>query len=190
MINVTILMSFGYVYAMSNPSMPGLYKIGFTARPIEERLQEANQPNTWIPTPFSLECAKFVVNPEQKEMTIHKILTKDRVNPKWEFFRVELDHIQLLFDLMDTTQTPEPEPDSESRLLGDEVLCLFLDTFVYPSTFQDEAVSWQKVEACFKTWKREQGHSAGNALKLREMMIEAYGKPNRGEGWTAFRLKT
>jgi hypothetical protein len=170
--------------------MSGLYKIGFTTRPMEERLQEANQPNTWIPTPFLLEFAKFVVNPEQKETTIHKILTKDRVNPKREFFRVELDQVKLLFDLMDTTQTPEPELDTDSRLIGDEVLHLFLDTFVYPSTFQDEAVSWQKIEACFKTWKRENGHSAGNALKLREMLIEAYGKPNRGEGWTAFRLKT
>jgi len=183
-------MSFGYVYVMSNPSMPGLYKIGFTTRPMEERLQEANQPNTWIPTPFLLEFAKFVVNPEQKELTIHKILTKDRVNPKREFFRVELDQVKLLFDLMDTTQVLEPEPDAEMRLIGDEVLRLFLDTFIYPSTFQDEAVSWQKIEACFKTWKREEGYSAGNALKLREMLIEAYGKPNRGEGWTAFRLKT
>lgn len=182
-------MSFGYVYVMSNPSMPALYKIGFTTRPMEERLQEANQPNTWIPTPFLLEFAKFVVNPQQKESTIHKILTKERVSPNREFFRVDLDHVKLLFDLMDTTQTPEPEPDTESRMIGDEVLHLFLDTFVYPSTATDEAITWQKIEAFFKTWKREQGYTAGNALKLREMLVEAYGKPNRGEGWTVFRLK-
>lgn len=182
-------MSFGYVYVMSNPSMPGLYKIGFTTRPMEERLQEANQPNTWIPTPFLLEFAKFVVNPQQKEMTIHKILNRERVNPNREFFRVELDQVKLLFDLMDTTQAPEPEPDAESRMIGDEVLRLFLDTFVYPSTATDEAVSWQKIEAFFKSWKREQGYTSGNALKLREMLVEAYGKPNRGEGWTVFRLK-
>lgn len=183
-------MSFGYVYVMSNPSMPGMFKIGYTERPVEERLQEANQPNTWIPTPFLLEFAKFVVNPEQKELTIHKILTKDRVNPRREFFRVDLEQIKLLFDLMDTTHAPEPEPDTESRVIGDEVLRLFLDTFIYPSTATDEAVPWTKIQACFQTWKRDQGYTAGNAMKLREMLKEAYGPPNRGEGWTVFRLKT
>jgi hypothetical protein len=183
-------MSFGYVYVMSNPSMPGLYKIGCTTRLIDERLQEANQPNTWIPTPFLLEFAKFVVNPQQKEMTVHKILTKERINPNREFFRADIEQVKLLFDLMDTTQVPEPEPDTESRLIGDEVLHLFLDSFIYPSVATDEAVPWPKIQACFQTWKREQGYTAGNAMKLREMLIEAYGKPNRGEGWSAFRLKS
>lgn len=182
-------MSFGYVYCISNPSMPNLYKIGFTTRPMEERLQEANQSNTWIPTPFLLEFAKFVTNPQTKESTIHKILTKQRVNPNREFFRVELDQVKLLFDLMDTTQTPEPDVDVETRMLGDEVLHLFLDSFVYPSVADDEPVPWQKIEAFFKTWKRENGYVAGNAMKLREMLVDVYGKPNRGEGWSAFRLK-
>ncbi len=183
-------MSFGYVYVMSNPSMPGLYKIGLTTRAIEERIQEANQHSTWIPTPFVYEFYKFVVNPQHKEITIHKILAKERVNPNREFFRVDLDRVRLLFDLMDTTQTPEPEQDVDSRLIGDEVLRLFLDSFVYPSMVDDEPIPWTKIAAVFQTWKREQGYSAGNAMKLREMLIEAYGKPNRGEGWSAFRLKT
>jgi hypothetical protein len=169
--------------------MPGLLKIGFTTRPMEERLQEANQPNTWIPTPFLLEFAKFVVDPQKKESTLHKILAKDRVNPNREFFRVDLDQVKLLFDLMDTCVQPEPEPDAESRLIGDEVLRLFLDTFVFPSLADDEPVPWPKIAAEFQTWKREQGYTAGNVSKLRPMLIEAYGKPNRGEGWSAFRLK-
>lgn len=183
-------MSFGYVYCMSNPSMPGLYKIGFTTRAIEERLQEANQPNTWIPTPFSMVMSKFVDEPQKKESTLHKILAEQRVAPNREFFRVDVEKVRLLFDLMDTTRTiPEPELDPDTRLIGDEVLHLFLDTFVYPAVADDEPVPWQKIEALFKTWKRENGHTAGNAMKLREMLIEVYGKPNRGEGWNAFRLK-
>lgn len=182
-------MSFGYVYVMRNPSMPGMMKIGFTTRPIEERLQEANVGNTWIPTPFSLELYKFVVNPQEKESTVHKILARDRVNPNREFFRVELEQVKLLFDLMDTTQTPEPvETDDTTRMIGDEVLRLFLDTFIYPSLGTDEPLPWTKIAASFQSWKREQGYTSGNAMKLREMLIEAYGKPNRGEGWTAFRL--
>ena len=170
--------------------MPGLYKIGFTRRAIEERLQEANQPNTWIPTPFLVEFSKFVEEPQKKESTLHKILVKQRVNPNREFFRVDVDQVRLLFDLMDTIQTiAEPEADSDARLIGDEVIRLFLDSFVYPAFADDEPVPWQKIEALFKTWKRENGYTAGNAMKLREMLIEVYGKPNRGEGWNSFRLK-
>jgi hypothetical protein len=171
--------------------MPGLLKIGFTTRPTEERLQEANQPNTWIPTPFVYEFFKFVANPQQKEGTIHKILAKDRVNPSREFFRTNVDQVKLLFDLMDTTQVPEPEStDSDTRMVGDEVLRLFLDTFIYPpDTEVGESVHWQKIEAFFKTWKRENGFTSGNAMKIRDLLIEQYGQPTRGEGWTAFRMK-
>lgn len=182
-------MSFGYVYVMSNPSMPGLFKIGYTERPVEERLQEANQPNTWIPTPFLLEFAKYVSEPQKREMTIHKLLEKERINPKREFFRVEIEKVQLLFDLMDTYEAPEPEPDTETRLIGQEVIRLFLDEHVYPSTPTQEPVQWSKIAGVFQTWKRENGYSAGATLKLREMLVEVYGKPNRGEGWTTFRLK-
>ncbi len=174
---------------MSNPSMPGLYKLGYTERQIEERLQEANQPNTWIPTPFVLELSKYVNEPQQKEKTLHTLLDKERVNPKREFFRVEIEKIQLLFALMESHDIPEPEPDAETRLIGEEVIRLFLDEHVYPATLIQEAVPWTKIAGVFQTWKRERGYSAGATLKLREMLIEAYGKPNRGEGWATFRLK-
>jgi hypothetical protein len=169
--------------------MPGLLKIGYTERPIEERLQEANQSNTWIPMPFSLELSKFVNDPQKKETTLHKVFDTSRVNPKREFFRVELDRVRLLFDLMDTCAQPEPETDETTRILGTEVILLFLDTFVYPSLADDEPVQWTKVQSLFQTWKRENGYVAGNAMKLRELIIEGHGKPTRGEGWTTFRLK-
>ena len=174
---------------MSNPSMPGLYKVGYTERPVEERLQEANQANTWIPTPFLLEFAKYVSEPQKRETTIHTLLDKERVNPRREFFRVEIEKIQLLFELMDTHEAPEPEPDTETRLIGEEVIRLFLDEHVYPAALVQEAVPWTKIAGVFQTWKRDRGYSAGATLKLREMLIEAYGKRNRGEGWTTFRLK-
>jgi hypothetical protein len=182
-------MSVGYVYVMSNVSMPGLLKIGYTERPIEERLQEANQPNTWIPTPFSLELSKFVDQPQKKEATLHKIFNAFRVNPKREFFRVEIEQVKLLFDLMDSREAPEVEPDAESRLIGQEVIRLFLDEHIYPADITQEPVQWPKIASAFQSWKREQGYTAGATLKLREMLQDAYGKPTRGEGWTTFRLK-
>jgi hypothetical protein len=182
-------MSFGYVYVMSNPSMPGLLKIGYTERPIEERLQEANQPNTWIPTPFSLEFFKFVNDPQKKEATLHRIFDGCRVNPKREFFRVGIEQVKPLFELMDSREAPEVEPDTESRLIGQEVIRLFLDEHIYPADITQEPVQWTKIASAFQSWKREQGYTAGATLKLREMLQDAYGKPTRGEGWTTFRLK-
>lgn len=39
----------GYIYAFSNKSMPGFIKIGMTERTPEERLAEANLPDTFKP---------------------------------------------------------------------------------------------------------------------------------------------
>ena len=93
----------GYIYAMSNDSMPGLLKVGMTTRNPEARLLEANSPNTWIPTNFKLELAKKVNNPKQKEKTLHVLLEKfaERTNSTREFFRVSIEIVNLLFDLID-----------------------------------------------------------------------------------------
>ena len=177
-------MSFGYVYCITNPSMPGLCKIGFTTRPAQERLQEANQPTTWIPTPFIYEFFKYVVNPHQKEGVIHKILAKERVNPAREFFRVDVEKVRLLFDLMDAAV----EPEVEDKVTGDDIVLLFLNAHVFPGG-GTEPVTKQMVESVFKSWKRDNGHVAGNATKVTDMLVDAYGKPTRGEGWTNFCLK-
>ena len=51
----------GYIYAMSNKSMPGILKIGMTERSIEERLKEANGTFTLIP--FIVEMSKNFLTP-------------------------------------------------------------------------------------------------------------------------------
>jgi hypothetical protein len=173
---------------MTNPSMPGLVKIGFTERTVEERLEEANM-STWIPTPFSVTFAKFVRDPNQKEQTIHRILVSDRVNPKREFFSTSPDQVRLLFELVDGPWwDPEGIPaDPDARLLGDEVIRQFLDKHIYPG--EGEAVTWGVIAAAFQTWKREQGYSQGSAVKLREVILDQFGKPNRGEGWSTFTFR-
>ncbi len=94
----------GYIYCFSNPIMDGIYKVGVTQRNPLERLKEANSSNTWKPPlPYEIEFAKKVINPKQKEKTIHKLLTQytDRINPQREFFRITLEEIRTFFDLMD-----------------------------------------------------------------------------------------
>jgi len=182
-------MSRGYVYCMSNPSMPGLVKIGYTERLMEERLQEANQ-STWVPESFSIEVAKFVSQPNAKEQTIHRILAADRVNPKREFFRTSVPTVRMLMELMDGPWWDGEEfVETDVRGTGDDTLTAFLDKHVYPPTGDGQSVAWGVLAATFTAWKRERGISSGNAVKLRERLIEVYGKPNRGEGCTAFSLR-
>ena len=97
-------MSYGYLYTISNESMPGILKVGMTERTPDIRLNEANGSDTWRPpTPYKLEFAKKVSDPKQKEKTIHILLSQytERINPKREFFRVSVEEVKTLFDLVD-----------------------------------------------------------------------------------------
>ena len=123
-------MEHGYLYCFSNDSMPGILKVGMTERSPEIRLNEANSSDTWRPpTPYKIEFAKKVVNPKQKEITLHTILSQytERVNPKREFFRVSLEEVKAFFDLIDgeswdTTilEKKEEEKDEEKEEEKDE----------------------------------------------------------------------
>lgn len=181
-------MSVGYVYCLSNPSMPGILKIGYTERAVEERLQEANSSGTWgPPTDYAIETSKFVSEPNHKEKLIHKILAENRVNPRKEFFRVDIEKVHLLFGLMEDNNNTKPEPSE--KLTGDEVLQLFLNTHIYPSE-DDTEVKWDTVAFVFTKWKKNNGYTNGAANNLRSLIVEAYGKPVWGGGWIALRLKT
>ncbi len=97
-------MNDGYIYCFSNSSMPGIFKIGMTERTPNIRLNEANTSDTWRPpTPYKIEIAKKVINPKQKEITIHALLTQytERINPRREFFKISLEEVKTFFDLMD-----------------------------------------------------------------------------------------
>jgi hypothetical protein len=88
----------GYVYCFSNESLPGIYKIGFTRRPIKYRLKEANRGGTWsVPTPFIAEIVIKVKDPMFIEKCIHSDLKEYRLDASREFFRVSIEHIQSVF---------------------------------------------------------------------------------------------
>lgn len=110
----------GYIYCFSNPSMPGILKIGMTEREPELRLNEANSPDTWRPpTPYRIEFVKRVSNPRQKEGVLHGLLARyaERINPRREFFRVELNTVRPFFDLMDERPEPDDEEETEDDIL-------------------------------------------------------------------------
>ena len=116
-------MSHGYIYCFSNPSMPGILKIGMTERTPEIRLGEANVSDTWRPpTPYKIEFAKKVSNSSGKEKTLHTLLEQytDRIHPRREFFRVSPDEIRKFFDLMDGEMWAETRVDEDEDEDEDE----------------------------------------------------------------------
>lgn len=85
----------GYVYLLTNPSMPGLVKIGCTDRSPSERLSELSSA-TGVPTPFILEFSIFVPDHIAMEQELHSILIAERVRDGREFFRVSVERVRDL----------------------------------------------------------------------------------------------
>lgn len=77
----------GYVYILTNPSMPGIVKIGRTTRSVHGRAGELFQ--TGVPTPF--EVAHYVQSPDcvALERAAHERLALLRVGTDREFFRCD-----------------------------------------------------------------------------------------------------
>ena len=88
----------GYVYCLSNDTMPGIYKIGRTDRTVEERMRELF--STGVPVPFKCEFSKRVRNSKKIESDLHFALNEHRVHRSREFFRISIDTIEHLFNLL------------------------------------------------------------------------------------------
>ena len=103
---------YGYSYCLSNPSYPGLLKIGMTKTPERTPDMRAKELfKTGVPTPFKVEFAILVSDPKKKEDALHLLLEQytERVYPKREFFRVSLEEVMKFFELMDGKEWVKPQ---------------------------------------------------------------------------------
>lgn len=75
----------GYVYVLSNESMPGLLKIGCTKNDPMSRAVQLH--TTGVPTPFKLEFALFSEDAQESEKMAHWLLSNKKVANR-EFFNV------------------------------------------------------------------------------------------------------
>ena len=88
--NINIGEGDSWVYVMSNESMPGNLKIGFTrANPIERAKQLSS--STGVATPFNVEYSFQCFNAEMLEGELHKFFEEYRVSNNREFFRLSID---------------------------------------------------------------------------------------------------
>jgi hypothetical protein len=95
---------YGYIYCISNDaSMPNILNIGITWMTPEQKIEDINGlPRLWRPpTPYKCEFAKRVLDAENKKNAIYKVLSASRITPKQRFFRVSIEEVRTLFDLMD-----------------------------------------------------------------------------------------
>lgn len=77
-----------YIYVLTNPSMPGLLKVGKTTTSPSQRMKELH--STGVPTPFELECAFIVDDCTIRERHAHEALSKHRIQNR-EFFRIGVE---------------------------------------------------------------------------------------------------
>lgn len=81
-------MQYGFVYVLTNEYMPGICKIGCTARSPTMRARELSG-STGVPGDFTLCYYAEVCNFEKVERAIHSALSGLRVNCRREFFSIE-----------------------------------------------------------------------------------------------------
>lgn len=122
----------GYVYILSNPAMPGLLKIGYTERAIQERVNELN--NTGLPSLFEIEATFESSKPHHDEQKIHNYLSNYRYSKNREFFRIDLkDAINRIVKLLSKEPFQIKNPDvlfSESEKLKKKIKRLERELFV------------------------------------------------------------
>jgi hypothetical protein len=95
----TNLAEAGFVYILTNPSIPGQVKIGHSSRSPEERARKLSN-SSGVPSPFIVVYAESVRNCEEVEREIHRRLEHVRINPNREFFSIPIqDAITIVSDV-------------------------------------------------------------------------------------------
>lgn len=107
----------GIVYLLINEAMPGLVKIGKTARN-DPRVRINELYNTSVPAPFECVLAVRVENPSTVENALHKAFGQNRINPNREFFQIDPEHpaaiLKLLMSLGSEDVTPTVNEENSS----------------------------------------------------------------------------
>ena len=88
-----------WVYILSNPTSPGLLKIGYTKQTPEERCKQISSA-TGVALPYKVEWAYRCFNGEIVERQVHHKLKAYRVNNNKEFFQVSLDEAKETINLI------------------------------------------------------------------------------------------
>jgi len=161
----------GTVYFLSNPTMPGLLKIGYTGASLEQRLSQLQ--HTAIPANFTVEAAFHVDSPQSCERAVHEALKDFRHSPEREFFKITLktalNKCWLLI---------QPHLAGEGQSKADPKST----THPFPDLTQtEEEILWSVIEkpeflAIDWSWIRNKHHLTENEARyyLQELKVKGY----------------
>lgn len=105
------------VYVLSNLAMPGMVKIGRTTAD-HPKVRMDQLYTVGVPLPFECEKAVDVGDEETAinlEKALHTAFGPNRVNPRREFFEIEVDQVDALLSVWPqaTDVTPQVESDGD-----------------------------------------------------------------------------
>lgn len=89
--------NYGFVYILDNPSMPNVFKIGYTDRAPLKRAEELSN-STSIPTSFRVVFYIECEEPQSVESDLHQEFSEQRISSNREFFRFKIS--QLIEDVI------------------------------------------------------------------------------------------
>ncbi len=97
-----------YVYVLTNPTMPGLCKIGFTKNMPDKRAKQINAA-TGVAMDFNVEYAYPCYNGHDLEQEVHGYLDSYRVNKSREFFRIGVEEAKAVIGRLGKRYNPKEE---------------------------------------------------------------------------------
>ena len=153
---------YGYVYCVSNESMPSILNIGITSIAPEVRLDYINSlTGLWRPpTPYKCEFAKRVRNIEKKKSAIDRLLAKYRIHPIREFYRISLEKAQTIFDLLDDESETEEKRTAEMKAFEDKILeCMFQRCDALEAIITERKAELREINEAIEIRKKERRDS-------------------------------
>ncbi len=112
--------NYGIVYALTNPAMPGLVKIGMTTNPVEMRKKQLYLGCTGVPLPFECAYACKVNDYRKVEKNLHIAFAPDRINPNREFFKVDIERVIAILELFGPNEAAEVNKELDEDISKEE----------------------------------------------------------------------
>ena len=86
-----------WLYVLTNPTMPGYVKIGFTDATPETRAEQLSR-STGVALPFDVAWAFHCYNAEQLEKEVHRHLDGQRIAGNREFFDISVNEAKEIIN--------------------------------------------------------------------------------------------
>jgi len=121
----TIRMTKGYVYALINPSMPNLVKVGKTTRDPRTRLSELSSA-TGVATPFQLVHFAYFEDCDFAEEQVHSLLDGSgyRDNSRREFFSAPLFEVIRIINFAQGKIDSDHQPGLDDETANEDAAIL------------------------------------------------------------------